>query len=143
MTGRPSVYTQEIADEICRRLIDGESLRAICEDDHLPGKTTVLVWAQNNDAFRDQYARARELSGEADADDVAHVARLAMVGKLDAAAANAAINGLKWSAGKRQPKKYGEKVTTEHTGPDGGPIQYAELSDDEIERRIARLTGQA
>jgi phage terminase small subunit len=31
----------------------------------------------------------------------------------------------------------------EHSGPGGGPIQYANLSDDEIDRRIAQLSGKA
>lgn len=122
-TGRPSAYTDEIAREICRRLIDGESLRAICEDDHMPSKSTVLLWAATNESFSDQYAYARELSAEADADDVAHYARMAATGKIEPAAATAAINGLKWSAGKRQPKKYGDKIA--HVGGDEGdaPIQ--------------------
>ena len=36
MTGRPSTYGQEIADEVCRRLAGGESLRAICRDEGIP-----------------------------------------------------------------------------------------------------------
>ena len=36
MTGRPSTYSQEIADEVCRRLAGGESLRAICRDEGIP-----------------------------------------------------------------------------------------------------------
>lgn len=36
-----------------------------------------------------------------------------------------------------------DKIVTEHTGKDGGPIQVdvTKLSDDEIERRIAELSG--
>jgi hypothetical protein len=38
--GRPSDYTQEIADLICERIADGESLRAICAGDDMPNKST-------------------------------------------------------------------------------------------------------
>ncbi len=42
--GRPSDFTQEIADTICERIADGASLRKICEeDDALPDRGTVLV----------------------------------------------------------------------------------------------------
>jgi len=42
--GRPTLYTEELAAEICRRLAGGESLRRICEDDHMPGASTVVDW---------------------------------------------------------------------------------------------------
>lgn len=122
--GRPCEYTAEIGATICNRIVDGESLRAICEEDGMPSKSTVLLWAQNLAEFSDQYARAREISAESDADDVAHYARQAATGKIEPAAATAAINGLKWSAGKRAPKKYGDKVT--HVGDsESDPIQQS------------------
>jgi hypothetical protein len=121
--GRPSSFTQKTADDICKRLIGGESLRHICEGDDMPDKATVLRWAYDREDFRDQYARARLLAGEADADDVAHYARKAATGEIEPAAATAAINGLKWSAGKRDPKKYGEKLAHVGGSPDDPPIQ--------------------
>src|SRR5262249_23209911 len=57
--GRPSTFTQTVADELCRRLADGETLRAICRDPGMPGKTTVMQWLAEQPEFRDQYARAR------------------------------------------------------------------------------------
>lgn len=43
----------------------------------------------------------------------------------------------KWMLSKMLPKMYGDKVTTEHTGKGGGPIQLAavdlrNLSDQEL-----------
>ena len=35
--GRPSLYTEALAAKICRRLAEGESLRAICADKAMPG----------------------------------------------------------------------------------------------------------
>ncbi len=62
MTGRPSTYSQEIADEVCRRLAGGESLRAICRDEGIPDESTVRLWAlDDRDGFAAQYARAREV----------------------------------------------------------------------------------
>ncbi|WP_431196787.1 hypothetical protein [Pseudomonas aeruginosa] len=42
--GRPSDYTPEIAQAICMRIAEGESLRMICRDDSMPDKSTVLRW---------------------------------------------------------------------------------------------------
>ena len=38
---------------------------------------------------------------------------------------------------KAAPKKYGDKVAMEHSGPEGGPIETRELSETEVARRIA------
>ena len=48
------------------------------------------------------------------------------------------IDTRKWLLSKMLPKVYGDKVTNEHTGKDGGPIQMAavdfkNLSDEELE----------
>ena len=42
--GRPSTYTPEIAEIICRRLADGESLRMICAVAPMPTRQTVRNW---------------------------------------------------------------------------------------------------
>lgn len=48
------------------------------------------------------------------------------------------IDTRKWMLSKMLPKVYGDKITNEHTGADGGPITMAavdlkNLSDDELE----------
>lgn len=121
MTGRPSNFTQEIADQICQGLANGESLRSICDSEKMPDRATVFRWLSDPKyaGFCDQYARAREFSGDADADDVAHYSRQAAKGEIEPAAATAAINGLKWSAGKRRPKVYGDKMDVDLRSSDG------------------------
>ena len=47
--GRPSDYTQELADAICEKLVDGLSLRSICKRDEFPNIVTVLRWVKNNE----------------------------------------------------------------------------------------------
>ncbi len=42
--GRPTRYTPKVAADICTRLAEGESLRAICKDDAMPGLRTVMGW---------------------------------------------------------------------------------------------------
>jgi hypothetical protein len=48
--GRPSIYTPELAAEICTRLCDPRSLRSVCEDPDMPDRSTVLYWVVNDEA---------------------------------------------------------------------------------------------
>ena len=62
--GRPSYYSAEIAETICGRLVDGESLRAICADPAMPARATVFRWLARNQEFRRSYAFARQCYAE-------------------------------------------------------------------------------
>jgi hypothetical protein len=133
--GRPSDYTPAIADEICTRLANGESLRAICasdRDDFIPHIGTVLRWVGQHEDFREQYARAREIQAETMADEIIGIADDA---DIDAGAgvakARLQVDARKWVASKLLPKKYGDKLQQEVSGPDGQPIRQAHSLDTE------------
>jgi len=114
--GRPSVYTPELADEICTRLANGESLRAICNserDDFMPSIGTILRWVGENDEFQQQYARAREIQAETHADDIVTIADgAAGDDSVKTARDRLRVDARKWVASKLLPKKYGDKQTT-------------------------------
>jgi hypothetical protein len=76
-TGRPTRYTQTLADEICAYLAMGQSLRSICgkEDDDpqkqkFPAVRTIFYWLRSNEAFLQQYTRAKQESADAMADEI-------------------------------------------------------------------------
>lgn len=141
MTGRPSSFTQEIADEICDRISKGESLRSICSDDEsgwLPTKTTVMRWLADEKyvAFRDQYTRAREAQADhyveqiieiADAPNMTVNAQTGEQELRDPARDRLRVDARKWVASKLAPKKYGDKVAL--TGGDDGdaPIKVTSI----------------
>lgn len=161
-TGRPSSFTQEIADTICTRIADGESLRAICRDDAMPGKTTVFRWLLDEKyrEFWDQYARAREMQADTFVDEIPDIAddgsndwmlrngKDGVPGYVENGEAlnrsRIRIDARKWMAGKLRPKKYGEKVVSEVSGPDGKPIQQEHTGSalDLIASRIAGLSAR-
>lgn len=131
--GRPSSYTEEIADEICRRITCGETLTAICRHDGMPDRVTVYRWSEANDAFRNRLMRAREAAADAFADEALEVSR----GASDSAEiqrANILSYNLRWAASVMKPRVYGTKVQNEHTGPGGGPIQTLTVDADQAAR---------
>ncbi len=69
------VYTDEIADEILRRSVGGESLLTICSDEHLPSETTVQTWmSQNYKGFNDRFNNAMALLAQHYIQDVIPIA---------------------------------------------------------------------
>lgn len=58
--GKPSTYTTEVGDEICRRLAEGEPLAQICRDEHMPAVRTVSDWRANHEDFALKFQDARD-----------------------------------------------------------------------------------
>lgn len=71
---RPTDYNAEIATRICQELAEGRSLRSICRGDEMPGASTVFRWLEEQEAFREQYARAREWQAESLMDEILEIA---------------------------------------------------------------------
>ena len=72
--GRPSSYTEEIAEAICERLCMGESLRTILKTEGMPSMSSVMRWLMNMPEFDSKYARARQLQAEVWADELIDIA---------------------------------------------------------------------
>lgn len=139
--GRPSDYSQEVADAICERLVNGESLRAICRDEGMPAISTVFRWLGRHPEFSDQYARAREEQAETLADEIVAISdEVEVVAKADGEDVRLALDATavarnrlrvdarKWVASKLKPKKYGERLAHEHSGPDGEPVKITVIT---------------
>lgn len=75
--GRPSLFSQKLAERIVTGIVDGNSLRSLClENDDLPDRRTVLYWIADGSAdseagrvtelahFFHQYTRAQQLRAE-------------------------------------------------------------------------------
>lgn len=145
--GRPSIYSDELAKEICSRLMQGESLRKICRDDSMPCVLTICRWLadeEKHSEFCNQYARARQIQAEIQADEIIDIAddgsndwmeRLGQEGNVLGYAldnehvqrSKLRIDARKWTASKLLPKKFGDKVSQEITGVNGGPIEYTRV----------------
>ena len=128
--GRPTLWSDEVAAQILRRLAFGESLRSICRDDGMPNEDTVLDWSEDprKPEFCRQYARARQRGYEWMADDLLVISDKDFTGPdglTDNAAVQAArlqCDNRKWLLSKLLPKQYGDKVTAEIQGDPNAPL---------------------
>lgn len=68
--GRPSKYTEELAQKICDLIREGKSERQICKMPNMPTAMTLRRWKEGNPDFCAQSARAREESAEKFNDDL-------------------------------------------------------------------------
>lgn len=58
--GGQTVWTKDKEDEIITRIEQGETLLAICRDEHMPDRATFYRWLDVHSGLRDRYANARE-----------------------------------------------------------------------------------
>lgn len=139
--GRPSDYTIELADTLCERISNGESLRMICREDAMPNKSTVFRWLAANAEFATKYAHAREEQADLYAESIVDIADELEIEatykgdevKLDLSAASVARNRLrvdarKWYASKLAPKKYGDRTNMALSDPDGNALPIPVLN---------------
>jgi hypothetical protein len=128
-TGRPSIYSDKLAETICLRIAEGESLNKICKDAEMPDKATVFRWLVSDQVFCDKYARARELQAETQFDELIDIVdqppELSYVTgkngeqievKFDSsyvAWMKLRVDTRKWTAARMAPKKYGEQKQAE------------------------------
>lgn len=71
---RPTSYTPALDAEICERLANGETLRSICRDDHMPTYRSVYRWRSTDAEFSSRFALARELGGDVIAEETIEIA---------------------------------------------------------------------
>ena len=118
---------------------EGKSLRKACDQEGI-SEATVLRWIDQDESgeWSKQYTRARDglISFHAAeivrlADDLTKPGNDAPLSSEAVAAAKLQIYARQWTLARLAPKRFGDKVTSEHVGPGGGPVQH-----QMVERRI-------
>lgn len=147
-TGRPTIHTPELADELCRRLMTGQSLRAVCLADDMPHRDTVLRWIHDDNAgFYGQYSRACATRAEVQRDEILDIAdeaprsivlewtdhrekakRVPVLVSLDQNELRhreLRIKARQWDMARQAPKRYGDKVgITDADGQNVGLVMF-------------------
>jgi len=118
--GRPSEYTDQLAEQICELICSGKSRREAAATLNL-SESTVRLWQKQHESFSAQYARAEAERAEwffERGNDIA----MSITTPEEAQVARVQLDWLKWSASKLAPKKYSDKQL--HAGADGeSPVQ--------------------
>ena len=144
--GRPSVYTDQLSDEICDRLTIGESLVHICKPDHMPNCSTVFRWLgdEKHNEFCKRYTRAREVQADFMAAEILDIAddgvndwverankdgsKSTVLDNEHVQRSRLRVDTRKWLMSKLKPKKYGDKLGLNVVDPDGEPIEAINIT---------------
>ena len=138
--GRPSVYSEEVAQELFSRMANGESVRSICRSEHMPVMSTIMLWVADNKhaGFSERYAKACEARAYYWADEIVDIADDGTNDWMEnndpdnpgyrqnGEAVNRSrlrVDSRKWLLSKMLPR-YADKQQLEHTGANGGPIEH-------------------
>jgi hypothetical protein len=123
--GRKSTYDPKVADEICQRLAEGQSLLEICSADGMPAESTVRAWALDDvQGFHAKYVRAREIQAHYLADEILRISNTPELGKKVKRTEEGTeetegdmiehrrlkVDSRKWYLSKVLPKVYGDKL---------------------------------
>lgn len=118
---------EEKVAKVIELIESGESERASCEKAGISRstfRTTALRVTSG-----DQYARALTSLAHSQAEALEKTIDDMRAGTIDAQMARVEIDARKWFASKFLPKQYGDKLTTELTGADGGPVKTEAVVD--------------
>lgn len=117
--GRPHGYTPEIANKICKRMIEGQSLARICKDEDMPCPSSVYKWLGEVPEFSEKYQRAKLDQADFFVEELLEIPDT----EEDVQRAKLKTHVRMWAASKFKPKKYGDRLHQEVTGADGAPLQ--------------------
>jgi len=156
--GRPTIYTPELAESICERIANGETLASIVDDDGSPKNTTIHRWLEEKPDFRAAYERARVIQAELEFDRLKEMADDGRNDWMEARDSKGEIMGwrvngeavqrsrlrvetAKWRVSMMNPARFATVQRQEVSGPGGGPIEImASTARDRITAII--MAGQ-
>jgi hypothetical protein len=121
--GRPSIYTSELAKEICATISTStKSLQALCKlHDNWPSENAIHEWIHDNRCgFGEDYTRAKEAQADHLAEAILYVIDKpetyfdeAGNERNDVPMIRVKVDALKWHAMKLKPKKWGNEQKIE------------------------------
>lgn len=114
-----STYDQALVEKICAEMADGKSLRAACKGAGKPDRKTFLTWCEKHEAVKKAYERAIFDREERYFEEIIEIADSGR----DPAKTRVQVDARKWTLARMNPKKYGDRMTTELTGAGGGPVE--------------------
>src|SRR3954452_5806773 len=120
--GRPSDYSVELTNDICRQLAEGKSMLEICSRPEMPHVSNVYRWLRRHEGFRDRYVSAREQQAHTIADRAVAMALDGDRVIADPQVAKVQLDAIKWMAARLAPKVYGDKADIAIGGKPDQPL---------------------
>lgn len=142
----PRQWTPDIKAELCRRVAEGKTILSLAGKGDFPSQSAIYAELRRDPEFAKEYEAAREWQLTAWEDEIIEMASDAGKdrkpdGSVDLdhiARMKLAVNTKQWVMARRNPRRYGDRVSAELTGRDGGPLQVEhERSPMELARMVA------
>ena len=152
--GPMTYYNRQLADEICSRVIEGQTIQEIGSSPGMPHWTTIWKWVARHPEFCEMWLIAKRAQMLREAESILEIADDGrndwmqrrvddgtfepIVDKDNIQRSRVRIDARKWLLAKMMPSIFGERVAIEHSG---SISRAAELSDDDL-ATIARGGSQ-
>ena len=153
--GRPSKRTPEVIERIITGLSKGTPLTIICEAEDMPTARAVNDWMNADEELFSAIARAREAGFDRIALDALSIADGSERDTI-LTDKGGEIPNTEWISRSRlrvdtrlkllakwDPKRYGEAMRTEISGPDGGAIKTESTRTDEEKAQFVAMLAKA
>lgn len=119
VTGRPTLYTRELADKICFGIASGKTATSTCRL-HGVEPSSFFAWCYNNtDGLYARYTSAREIGAEVKVDQAEDMIDAPLESDYSDFGASAELQhrklrmeSIKWFASKNHYRRFGDKVTS-------------------------------
>lgn len=136
MTGRPSIRTDAIVEEILERVTAGEPLAQVLRTEGFPKPSTFYLWLEKDAELSGRFARAREFGADAIAVEALRIADTPIEGVRRKETEDGVEVTTEDMLGHRRlqvetrlkllakwdPKRYGEKVQVDGPGAGGSHL---------------------
>lgn len=138
----PETITPEQVEEIIERICtDKASVATAC--DGICAPRTFWRKLRADPELVAAYEKAREIRADARFESIDSVLGALSASKIDAQQARVMVDAIKWQCGIERPKRYGDKLATTISGPDGGAVQVKMELDAAKESLAARIDSIA
>lgn len=146
----------DMQNEVLRLHSEGNTIASICRMENMPSRGSIYAWIIEDEAFAQQFARIRDMAMDAIADEALSIADTPLNGvtiqESDQFGRTTITSDMlghrklqvetrlkllaKWS-----PKKYGDKIQTEHSGEIKVIPMQVQVSNDESKKDLDLLNG--
>ena len=133
--GRPSTYSDQLANTICEKIALGQSLRSVCREPGFPAKYTILRWLHLHEDFRAHYARARLEQADTYAERMQEISESTDDPRLQ-------VDVLKWKVARMHPRSWGDKQAIELSGEIKADVNIKD-SRDTLKSKLTRFEDRS